>query len=362
MRAVEPVDRSERKRRGAWYTPPALVRAAGRAVGRSPRSPRRRRRLRVLDPACGDGRLLAAAAAAARAGGRRRAGGRSRSTSPRAAVARRRRARSADPVGDGRDASTRAACSTSSSATRRTSASWRAATSRGGRSAARRWALRRRGGRVPRPLAGAGPTRRRPRRRWSCRSRSCRRATRDRSGRGPGRRPPSIGFWWSPTRCSTPGCMACVLVVQSRRPQGADPALARTAIARRRPTPRPRPSPTARRGRRSWPTWPACRRLPELDCDGRAGRPRHRDRRASASSSTGSCPFVSDDGDGPALVTTGLIDVGACAWGSGRPASPAARSRRRGSTSGRWPPPIPASPPGSTGQLGRRSSWPRRRR
>jgi len=48
---------SQRKQLGAWYTPPALVRAVvAQAVG-----PRARR---VLDPACGDGRFLAAAAQA----------------------------------------------------------------------------------------------------------------------------------------------------------------------------------------------------------------------------------------------------------------------------------------------------------
>jgi hypothetical protein len=39
----------------------------------------------------------------------------------------------------------------------------------------------------------------------------------------------------------------------------------------------------------------------------------------------GLVPFVSDDADGPALVTTGLIDAGRCAWGE-RPARFARRS------------------------------------
>ena len=67
---MEPLDRRERRQRGAWYTPPPLARflveqavgpaladwTAARAAGLLARP------LRVVDPACGDGRLLAAAA------------------------------------------------------------------------------------------------------------------------------------------------------------------------------------------------------------------------------------------------------------------------------------------------------------
>ena len=64
--------------------------------------------------------------------------------------------------------------------------------------------------------------------------------------------------------------------------------------------------------------------LPELGCDGRV---------ADLATATagfrqqfyGLVPFVSDDADGPALVTTGLIDAGRCAWGE-RPARFARRS------------------------------------
>ena len=64
--------------------------------------------------------------------------------------------------------------------------------------------------------------------------------------------------------------------------------------------------------------------LPELGGDGRV---------ADLASATagfrqqfyGLVPFVSDDADGPALVTTGLIDAGRCAWGE-RPARFARRS------------------------------------
>jgi SAM-dependent methyltransferase len=66
MPAVQPADRAARKRRGAFYTPPDLVELLTRhtladidAVGdwrdRPSTSP-----VRVLDPACGDGRLLSA--------------------------------------------------------------------------------------------------------------------------------------------------------------------------------------------------------------------------------------------------------------------------------------------------------------
>lgn len=54
------MDVSRRKVLGAWYTPDALV---DHLVSVAFDGLRRRRRLRVLDPACGDGRFLAAVAA-----------------------------------------------------------------------------------------------------------------------------------------------------------------------------------------------------------------------------------------------------------------------------------------------------------
>lgn len=55
-----PGDVARRKRLGAWYTPDALVEhLVSLAIDGMPR----RRRLRVLDPACGDGRFLAAVSA-----------------------------------------------------------------------------------------------------------------------------------------------------------------------------------------------------------------------------------------------------------------------------------------------------------
>ncbi len=55
---------SQRKQLGAWYTPSPVVDAVVAQV--VPRRPLEGRPVRVLDPACGDGRFLAAAAAAVR--------------------------------------------------------------------------------------------------------------------------------------------------------------------------------------------------------------------------------------------------------------------------------------------------------
>ena len=255
MRGVEPADRSERKRRGAWYTPPAACRAAGRAGGASPAIAEARR----TAPGAGSGLRGRAAprrgSGGARAGGRRRAGGdRGRRGD--------RRGRPGAPcpearilVGDGR-----------------TLDPWRPVRRRGRQPALprtagpghqprrpvgpRRWALRGRGGRVPRPLAARSSDRTAAASRSSCRSPSCRRATRDPSGPRSGRAPPSSASGGRRRRCSTPRVTACVLVRAGRPDPGRDPPLARSAVRRRGPTLRPRPSP-ARAGRRSWPTWPA---------------------------------------------------------------------------------------------------------
>lgn len=61
---------SDRKRLGAWYTPPELVdEVVGAVVATLDRRPVWPRRVRVLDPACGDGRLVTAVAAALAARG-----------------------------------------------------------------------------------------------------------------------------------------------------------------------------------------------------------------------------------------------------------------------------------------------------
>ena len=53
--------RSERKLHGAWYTPDHLVALVVDAIAGSFRASAPRRRLRLVDPACGDGRFLVAA-------------------------------------------------------------------------------------------------------------------------------------------------------------------------------------------------------------------------------------------------------------------------------------------------------------
>ncbi|MBT7430335.1 MAG: N-6 DNA methylase, partial [Ilumatobacter sp.] len=53
--------RPERKLHGAWYTPDHLVALVVDAIAGSFRASAPRRRLRLVDPACGDGRFLVAA-------------------------------------------------------------------------------------------------------------------------------------------------------------------------------------------------------------------------------------------------------------------------------------------------------------
>lgn len=67
---MAPMDAERRKRLGAWYTPPALVDAVVSAAFDDLDAGRFDRRVvRILDPACGDGRFLAAAALATRRAG-----------------------------------------------------------------------------------------------------------------------------------------------------------------------------------------------------------------------------------------------------------------------------------------------------
>lgn len=62
-------DREARRRLGSWFTPPGLVRTVVERTVTADFLGRRRRPLRVLDPACGDGRFLAEVAAVAAAHG-----------------------------------------------------------------------------------------------------------------------------------------------------------------------------------------------------------------------------------------------------------------------------------------------------
>jgi SAM-dependent methyltransferase len=318
MRGVESPDRSERKRRGAWYTPPAL---AALLVEQAvvPAIAEGRRPLRLLDPACGDGRLLAAAAAAVGPGVEVELVG--MEVDPATAAV----ARSAVPearilVGDGRtlDPGGRFDAVIGNPPYLGQLAR---ATSRGGRSAlgggpyadvaaeflARSLALvRPDGGRVALVL---------PQSVLSSRDTApIRAAVRSRAA--------VVGFWWSPTPVFDAAVTACVVVVQAGPPQGA---------IRRWCGPQGTAQADAPAAAVAGSTWsplvadlagvPA---LPELECDGRVGD------LATATAGFrqqfyGLVPFVRDGADGPALVTTGLIDAGRCAWGE-RPARFARRT------------------------------------
>jgi SAM-dependent methyltransferase len=314
---MEPADRSERKRRGAWYTPPALAallveQAVLAAAGEG------RRPLRVLDPACGDGRLLAAAAALDPDVDIELVG--MEVDAATVDVARRAVPEARILVGDGRTLDPGGLFDVVIGNPPYLGQLARA-TSRGGRSAlgggpyadvaaeflARSLALvRPDGGRVALVL---------PQSVLSSRDTEPIRAfVRSRAA--------VVAFWWSPTRVFDAAVTACVVVVQAGRPQGAirrwcGPQCTVQADA-----------PAAAVAEPSWSPLVAdlagVPRLPELACAGRV---------ADLATATagfrqqfyGLVPFVRDGADGPALVTTGLIDAGRCAWGE-RPARFARRS------------------------------------
>ena len=153
-----------RKQLGAWYTPDELVdlvvdRTIDHTFAARDDS-ERDRPVRVLDPACGDGRFLVSAARRLRALGRDASADRCRRRSASRRRGRRARRRAdhgrrplarlgASPVRRGRRQPAVPLADVGVDHPRR-------------RQPARRWAVRRRGGRVPRPRDQARRARRRP--------------------------------------------------------------------------------------------------------------------------------------------------------------------------------------------------------
>jgi hypothetical protein len=329
MSVVEPADRAERKRRGAWYTPPALVDllvrqavtpALDEAAGDRAPAP-----VRVLDPACGDGRLLAAAAHVAADHGVRPGAMELVGIELDAVTAQKARlavpgARIID--GDGREVDPGGSFDAVIGNPPYLGQLARA-TSRGGSSrlgggpyadVAAEFLLRAvqlarpDGGRValvlPQSILVTRDTA------------TIRAAVLGQAA--------VTGLWWAGSPMFEAGVHVCVVVLQRGRPQGP--------VARWRG-----PGMTALEdapGRAvEGPTWapliadaagvPGVR-VP--DAHGRLGD------LATATAGFrqhyyGLAPFVTDDGPGPPLVTTGLIDAGRCAWGE-RPARFAKRRYR----------------------------------
>jgi SAM-dependent methyltransferase len=317
---VEPTDRAERKRRGAWYTPPELVELLIDRAVRPALAGRSHEPVRVLDPACGDGRLLGAAG---------------RSTGPTtaalelvgievdavaAASARRAVPGARIIVGDGRTLDPGGPFDVVIGNPPYLGQLARA-TTRGGRSelgggpyadvAAEFLArsldlVRPRGGRVALVL---------PQSILSTRDTGAIRSAVTSSAA-------VTGFWWSPTRVFDAAVTACVLVLETGRRQGS---------VRRwfGPTCAPRlAAPASSVAGVSWA--PLVADLVGVPCvPGFEGHGRL-DELATATAGFrdqfyGLVPFVGDGVEGPALVTTGLIDLDHCAWGE-RPARFARRT------------------------------------
>jgi SAM-dependent methyltransferase len=318
---VEPADRAERKRRGAWYTPPALAELLIRQAVLPTLDEAAERgwtsAIRVMDPACGDGRLLAAAASAAAV----------RGVPPGAlelvgieldpGTAQQARfgvpsARILD--GDGREVDP-GGCFDAVIGNPPYLGQLATSTSRGGRSrlgggpyadVAAEFLLRAvqlarpDGGRValvlPQSVLATRDTR-------AIRAAVVREAA-------------VTGLWWAASQVFEAGVHVCVVVLQRGRPQGP--------VARWR-GPEMAPLVNAPARAVEGPTWapliadaagvPAVQlaegngRLGDL-ATATAGFRQH---------FYGLAPFVADDGPGAPLVTTGLIDAGRCAWGE-RPA------------------------------------------
>ena len=189
-----------------------------------------------------------------------------------------RGAGSADPRRRRAHARARMAVRRRRSATRPTSGSWPAATSRGGRSALGGGPYADVAAEFLARLVDARPARRRPGRARAPAVRPVVAATPDPSRRSVSPAAAVVGFWWSPRRCSTPRCTSASSWCEAGRPQGRGPPLVRAACDGGPELPadrRRRPDLVAARGR------PGRRpgRCLELDCDGRLGDARHRHRR-----------------------------------------------------------------------------------
>ena len=296
-----------------------------------PAGRRRASRCRVLDPACGDGRFLVAAADRLRAAGGRADAPRHRHRRRRAAAA------GAASLGGRRGDVARRASATPSPATGAATAS---TSSSATRRSCRSWPRRRRAagpaataaGRTPTPPPSSSPSpSARPARRRARRARAAavdprlarRRPVRAEVDRLADR---SLVVVVAAAACSTPRC-SCARWPSSARRGAAD--------GRRRAVD---PS--------SSPTRSASPPLPPLATAGTLGD-RARLTANFRDEYYGLVPAVGDDGAGPPLVTSGLIDPGRCRWGG----ATVTFARRRSSARRR---PRPAQP--ADAALGRRAA------
>jgi hypothetical protein len=324
---VEPTDRAERKRRGAWYTPPRIVDfLVEQAVVPAMRSAAATGgAVRILDPACGDGRVLAAAArafehapVAHRIGADSVDDARGRlnlvgiESDPSSAAS----ARSNVPgarilVGDGRVLDP-TGCFDAVVGNPPYLGQLTHATSRGGRSplgggpyadVAAEFLVRAvasarpDGGRValvlPQSLLASRDTA------------SIRAALLERAA--------LVGLWWAGQPVFDAAVTVCVLVLQRGVPQGD---------IRRWRGPDLAPAPSAPATDVAGPTWSPLvadlAGIPPVEVDTDAGRLGDL---ASATAGFrhqfyGLVDHVTDGAVGPPLVTAGLIDAGACRWGA----------------------------------------------
>ncbi len=322
MAAVEPIDRTDRRRRGAWYTPPALVRflVDQAVVPAAAEAARRGRPLRVLDLACGDARLLVAAAEAATAVGAVADVVGVESDRASAAEARRAAPEGRVIVGDGRHVDTGGPFDVVLGNPPYLGQLARA-TSRGGRSplgggpyadVAAEFLLRSvalvrpDGGRValvlPQSILASRDT-------VPVRAAVLQQAA-------------LVGLWWAGTRVFEAEVDVCIAVLR----RGVE----QTGVARWHGTD-VRPVGDAPATSLAGPTWSGLvadlAGIPAVDLD--VGHGRLGDLATATAGFRdqyyGLLPHVGDGVDGPPLVTAGLIDVGRCGWGQ----RPARFARRR---------------------------------